>query len=101
QPRDRWFRSNPEPLVVLDPVLTDAAMHILGAWHLEQPDWSGRILLPIGVNSLEFFGPAPAVGSHLLVRGHNEEETARQVRHGVEVLTPGGRLWLRMTGASY
>jgi hypothetical protein len=101
QPRDRWFRSNPEPRVVTDPVLVDAAMHILGAWHLEQPDWSGRILLPIGVHGLEFFGPPPAVGSRLVIRGHNEQETARQVRHGLEVFGPDGRLWLRMTGAAY
>jgi hypothetical protein len=76
-------------------------MHILGAWHLEQPDWSGRILLPIGVAKLEFFGPIPEVGSHLLVRGHNEEESARQARHGVELFAPDGRLWFRMTGAAY
>jgi hypothetical protein len=101
EPRNRWFRSNPDPRVVIDPVLVDAAMHILGAWHLEQPDWSGRILLPIGMNRMEFFGPIPAVGSELFVRGHNEEETARQTRHGLEVFTPEGRIWLRLTGASY
>ena len=91
----------PRPAVVLDPVLVDAAMHILGAWHLEQPDWTGRILLPFEVQRIEFFGPAPAVGSRLVVRGHNEQETARQVRHGLEVFDPDGRLWLRLTGAGY
>ena len=101
QSRDLWFRSDPDPRVAIDPVLVDAAMHILGAWHLEQPDWSGRILLPIGVNRIEFFGPIPPVGALLQLRGHNEEETARQVRHGVELFAPDGRLWFRMTGASY
>ncbi len=100
-PRDRWFRSNPAPHTVLDPVLVDAAMHILGAWHLEQPDWSGRILLPIGLQSLEFFGPPPPVGSRLRVRGHNEEENPRQIRHGLEVFGPDGNIWYRLTGASY
>jgi hypothetical protein len=101
QPRDGWFASDPEPRVALDPVLVDAAMHVLGAWHLEQPDWTGRILLPIGVHRLDFFGPPPPVGSLLLLRGHNEEETARQVRHGVELFGPDGRLWFRMGGAGY
>ncbi len=101
QGRDRWFRSTPNPRVVIDPVLVDAAMHILGAWHLEQPDWSGRILLPIGMQSLEFFGPIPAIGSKLLVRGYNEEETTRQARHGVELFGTDGRPWFRLTGASY
>jgi malonyl CoA-acyl carrier protein transacylase len=101
QPRDRWFRSNPDPGAVIDPVLVDAAMHLLGAWHLEQPDWTGRILLPIGMKALEFFGPPPPVGSHCVVRGHNEEETARQARHGLEVFGPDGRLWYRLTSAGY
>src|SRR5439155_26621656 len=82
QPRDGWFRSNPEPRIVLDPVLMVAAMHILGAWHLEQPDWTGRILLPFEVYRIEFFGPTPAIDSQLVVRGHNEQESARHYRHG-------------------
>ena len=59
QPRTKWFRSDPDPAIVLDPVLMDAAMHMLGAWHLEQPDWTGRILLPYEVQRVEFFGPSP------------------------------------------
>jgi hypothetical protein len=100
-PRTGWFRSNPDPRIVIDPVLFDASMHVMGAWHLEQPDWSGRILLPIGMDSLEFFGPTPEVGTRLDLRAHNEEETARQVRHGLEVFRPDGSMWLRLTGASY
>jgi malonyl CoA-acyl carrier protein transacylase len=101
QPRDGWFRSNPDPRIAIDPVLTDAAMHILGAWHLEQPDWTGRILLPIGVKSLEFFGPPPPAGTMFFVRGHNEHEDARQVRHGVELFDAAGRVWMRLIGAGY
>jgi malonyl CoA-acyl carrier protein transacylase len=101
RPRAGWFRSDPDPNVVLDPVLIDAAMHVLGAWHLEQPDWTGRILLPFEVARVEFFGPPPPAGSRLAVRGHNEQESARHYRHGLEVFTPDGRLWLRMTGAGY
>jgi len=101
QPRDGWFRSNPAPRTVIDPVLTDAAMHLLGAWHLEQPDWTGRILLPFEVQKIDYFAPPPEVGTHLIVRGHNEHESARHFRHGLEVLDVNGRLWLRMTGAGY
>jgi hypothetical protein len=101
KPRGGWFRSDPDPRVAIDPVLTDAAMHILGAWHLEQPDWTGRILLPIGVKSLEFFGPPPPAGTRFFVRGHNEHEDARQVRHGVELFGADGRVWMRLAGAGY
>jgi malonyl CoA-acyl carrier protein transacylase len=101
QSRSTWFRSNPDPQIVLDPVLMDAAMHILGAWHLEQPDWTGRILLPFEVQRMEFFGPIPSIGSHLLIRGHNEQESARHFRHGLEIFDREGRVWLRMAGAGY
>ncbi|MDY3561183.1 polyketide synthase dehydratase domain-containing protein [Gemmata sp. JC673] len=101
QSRDTWFRSNPDPQFALDPVLMDAAMHILGAWHLEQPDWTGRILLPFEVQKVEYFGPTPQVGAHVLVRGHNEQESARHFRHGLEVFDETGNVWLRLTGAGY
>ena len=57
-PRDRLFRSVPEPDFLIDPVLFDVVLHPLAAWHLIQPDQAGRIMLPIGVESLEVFGPA-------------------------------------------
>jgi malonyl CoA-acyl carrier protein transacylase len=101
QPRTGWFRSSPDPAVVLDPVLVDAAMHVIGAWHLEQPDWTGRILLPFEVQRIDFFGPAPTTGSRLVVRCHNEQESARHFRHGLEVFDPNGRLWMRLAGAGY
>ena len=101
QPRTGWFRSNSHPQILLDPVLIDASMHIFGAWHLEQPDWTGRILLPYEVQCLEFFGPTPGVGSQLSIRGHNEQESARHFQHGLELFTEDGQLWLRMSGAGY
>ncbi len=99
--REKWFRSNPDPLVVIDPVLVDAAMHIIGAWHLEQPDWTGRILLPFDLEKLEFFGPPPSPGTPMLVRGHNIEASARHFRHGLEAFLPDGTIWLRLTRAGY
>lgn len=101
QPRDGWFRSNADPRVALDPVLMDAAMHIFGAWHLEQPDWTGRILLPFEVQKIEYFGPPPEVGAHVVVRGHNEQESARHFRHGLEVFDTSGHPWMQMTGVGY
>jgi hypothetical protein len=100
-PRDRWFRSNPDPRLAIDPMLLDSAMHIIGAWHLEQPDWTGRILLPFDVQRIEFYGPTPAAGDLLLTRGHNEQESPRHYRHGLEVFDATGRTWLRMSGAGY
>ncbi len=101
QERTGWFRSNPHPRIAIDPMLLDAAMHIIGAWHLEQPDWTGRILLPFEVQRIEYFGPTPEPGAWLTTRGLNEQASARHFRHGLEVFDPAGSLWLRMTGAGY
>jgi malonyl CoA-acyl carrier protein transacylase len=101
QPRTGWFRSNPDPRIAIDPVLLDSAMHIIGAWHLEQPDWTGRILLPFEVQRIDYFGPTPEVGAWLTTRAHNEQESARHFRHGLEVFDASGTLWMRITSAGY
>lgn len=100
-PRSGRFRSTDEPALISDPVLLDMGMHLLAGWHLEQPDQSGRILLPFKLDRIEFFGPTPEVGQTLVVRGRTEQETARHVRHCIEVLDVTGRLWVRMSGAWY
>jgi len=82
-------------------VLLDVVMHPLAAWHLEQPDQSGRILLPVGVDSLEFFGAPPAPGTRLTIRGRVSETAVRSFVHDVEVVSPDGRVWARLNKAKY
>jgi phosphopantetheinyl transferase (holo-ACP synthase) len=100
-PRNGLLRSNPAPRFVFDPVLTDVAMHPLAAWHLEQPDQSGRILLPFGLESLQLFGPLPEVGTPLISRVRTLQTTTRQFVHAVDVVDQQGRLRMRLTGAKY
>jgi hypothetical protein len=100
-PRDRLFRSCPRPDFLLDPVMLDVVMHPLASWHLERSDLSGRILLPVGARSLEFFGPPALPGTRFLCRGVVSETTVRQFTHEVEVLTAGGGVWARMNGVRY
>jgi hypothetical protein len=100
-PRAGWFRSTAEPALVTDPILLDSGTHLIGAWHQEQPDWTGRILLPYEVRKVDFFGAPPAVGARLPCRVRNEEASARHFRHGLELVYPDGRLWCRLTGAGY
>jgi malonyl CoA-acyl carrier protein transacylase len=100
-PRPGLFRSCPQPDLMLDPVLLDVVMHPLASWHLEQPDQSGRILLPIGVRSLEFFGPPPVPGTRFTTRGRVSETTVRSFVHDVEVVAADGKIWGRLTGVKY
>jgi phosphopantetheinyl transferase len=100
-PRSDLFRSHPDPDLLTDPVLIDVAMHPLASWHLEQPDQAGRILLPVELGSLTFFGPRPAVGKHFRCRGRTDDSSARHFSHGVEVIGPDGRLWCRLEKMKY
>jgi len=76
-------------------------MHPLAIWHLEQPDQSGRIVLPVQLERLEMFGPMLPVGTHLTARGWVVDYSARHFTHGVEAYLPDGKLWCRFTGARY
>jgi hypothetical protein len=100
-PRSGWFRSVPEPDLILDPVLIDAAMHPLASWHLEQPDQAGRILLPFELAALDLYGQPPPVGTLVQSRGRIEDFSARHFTHGVDIVGPDGRLWCRLTAAKY
>jgi malonyl CoA-acyl carrier protein transacylase len=97
-PRDRLFRSIPEPDFLIDPVLFDMVLHPLAAWHLIQPDQAGRIMLPIGVESLEVFGPPMAPGTALTARSWVTRADARSFLHQGEALTEDGSVALRLNG---
>ena len=100
-PPSGLFRSTPEPELLTDPVLIDVAMHPLAAWHLEQPDQAGRILLPFELGRLELYGPRPPAGASFGARGRMEDFSARHFSHGVDVLDQDGRLWCRLSAARY
>ena len=100
-PRDQLFRSSPRPDFLLDPVMLDVVMHPLASWHLEHADLSGRILLPVGAASLEFFGPPAPPATRFLCRGVVSETTVRQFTHEVEVLAADGTVWGRMNAVKY
>ena len=97
-PRDRLFRSVPEPDFLIDPVLFDVVLHPLAAWHLIQPDQAGRIMLPIGVESLEVFGPPMAPGTALTARSWVTRADARSFLHQGEALREDGSVAIRLSG---
>ena len=100
-PRDGLFTSNPDPKFVLDPVFMDILMHPLAGWHLEQPDQSGRILLPFELKDMRFYGPRPAVGTEMTSQGRIVHESGRRFTHSVDAIAPNGRYWAQMHGLKY
>ncbi|HEY7153279.1 MAG TPA: polyketide synthase dehydratase domain-containing protein, partial [Gemmataceae bacterium] len=100
-PHSGLFRSTPEPNLLLDPLLIDASTHLLGCWHLGQPDRSGRTVLPYELGNVTFYGPKPAAGSRIKCRVRVENGSARQVSHRIDLLGPDDRLWCRLAPAEY
>jgi phosphopantetheinyl transferase len=82
-------------------VLLDVIMHPLGAWHLEQTDRAGRVLLPFELSRIDFYGPRPEVGTQFRSRGRILGQSSRHFVHGVEAVDAEGRLWCRLDGAKY
>jgi malonyl CoA-acyl carrier protein transacylase/phosphopantetheinyl transferase len=100
-PRKGLFRSNDDPQFLTDPVLLDVIMHPLGAWHLEQTDRAGRVLLPFELTRIDFYGPRPEAGTQFRSRGRIQAQSSRHFVHGVEAIDANGRLWCRLDGAKY
>ena len=100
-PRTKLFTNNPDPEFVFDPVLMDVALHPMCAWHLEQEDQSGRILLPVGLDRIEFYGSRPDVGTTFSSRSKMRKETTRQFSQDVDLVDQDGRIWCHMEGSHY
>ncbi|MFO0845680.1 MAG: polyketide synthase dehydratase domain-containing protein [Gemmataceae bacterium] len=97
-PRERLFRSAPQPDFHFDPVLLDVVLHPLATWHLHQPDLAGRIMLPVGIDAAEFFAPPAAPGTGLVSRSWISEANLRSFTHGGEVIAADGSVYLRLAG---
>jgi malonyl CoA-acyl carrier protein transacylase/phosphopantetheinyl transferase len=100
-PRNGLFHSTDDPQFLTDPVLMDVVMHPLAAWHLEQTDRAGRVLLPFELTRVSFYGPRPEVGTQFHSRGRIEAQSSRHFVHGVDVIDGNGRLWCKLDGAKY
>jgi hypothetical protein len=100
-PHSGLFRSTLAPDLLLDPLLIDASTHLLGSWHLGQPDQAGRVVLPYELGSVTLYGPMPATGTRVKCRVHVENGSARQVSHRIDLIGPDGQLWCRLAPAEY
>ncbi|MFN4258612.1 MAG: acyltransferase domain-containing protein [Gemmataceae bacterium] len=95
------FRSHAAPRLFTDPLLIDASTHILGCWHLGQPNQYGRVVFPYELGAVEIYGPNPPVGTRMKCRVRIEKSSARQVTHRIEIIYPDGRIWCRLNPAEY
>jgi hypothetical protein len=94
----RLFRSTARPAFPFDPVLLDVVNHPLGAWHVSQPDGAGRIMLPVGLEGVEFYAPPGPEGTRMLCRSWVGAAAVRTFTHNGETLAPDGSVYLRLHG---
>lgn len=99
--RSGLLRAVDEPAFLLDPVLLDVAMHATAAWHLEQPNQAGRVMLPVELKRVSAYGPPPPVGTKLTARAVLVDSTARTFRHSVDVFGPDERLLYQLDSVRY
>ena len=84
------------PQLLLDPVALDGAGQVVGAYFLEQ-DIS---LLPVSVDQIEFYRPAPPSGTETPVHVEFTEIDleGRRSKANIEVQDGSGHVWFRVIG---
>jgi phosphopantetheinyl transferase len=93
---DDFLRSRNRPVLLLDPVVLDGTAQLLGAMLFDR----GVHILPVAVEQIELYRPAPPPGTRVPARLEvtecNYEE--RRVRAIVEVQDGSGNVWFRIAG---
>ncbi len=96
RPREGLFASRPEPLLLTDPCVLDAAGQVCDLW----ARLHGQYALPMGVEKVEFYCPPPAAATRIPMRIELVEldRGAQQIRFNLELEDGDGGLWARMFG---
>jgi acyl transferase domain-containing protein len=95
-PKDQLFASKPEPELLCDPCLLDAMGQSFGLWAAAH----GEVILPIGVEKIEVYGPPAPPGTELLLRLEviSCDPDTRQIRCNMQVEDATGFVHVRMAG---
>jgi len=95
-PRQDLLRSTPRPELIIDPVVLDGVGQLLGAMFFDrQVD-----ILPVGVDRIEFYRPAPPPGTRVPARLEvvDFDFDERRVVAIAEVQDGAGGVWFRVAG---
>jgi acyl transferase domain-containing protein/phosphopantetheinyl transferase len=87
------------PTLHTDPIVLDAFTHLLGCWGIDKRAGElGDVMFPLLLASLDIFGEDPEEGASIDCRVFVREITRYRVRVDAEFVTPGGRVWVRISG---
>ncbi|MGH3998836.1 MAG: polyketide synthase dehydratase domain-containing protein, partial [Pseudonocardiaceae bacterium] len=96
-PTGDLFAATPEPTLLTDPQLLDAAGQVVGFWALEHHD-RGSAFFPFGLDELQLFGPPPPAGTPVTGQARISMAGGAQLRSDIDLAGPDGRLLARLTG---
>lgn len=96
-PFEGYFRSDPAPAFVTDPVVLDAAGQLVGFWTQEHLE-SGAIVFPFHVRELQIFGPNLPAGAQVRGQARIALNGESHVSSDIDMIDSGGRLWMRLIG---
>lgn len=99
-PATGLFASTPDPTLVLDPQLLDAAAQLTGFWAAEHPG-VGSAAFPFALAELQLFGPTLPAGQRVTGRARISSVTGQQARSDIDLAGPGGHLLARLIGWAY
>lgn len=95
-PFDTFFASDRTPQLLLDPVVLDGAGQMLGTIFFDK----SVHILPVSVDKIEFYRPAPPTGTRVPIRLELVEVDfdERRVRCNMEIQDGEGQVWMRIEG---
>ena len=96
-PQDELLAGDPAPKLWTDPFLLDAGGQLVGYWPNEYAD-KGFVVLPVGLNELNLYGPPPAPGVTLDARVRVRNLTEKQLVADFDLVDPAGKLVLSVKG---
>lgn len=100
-PRSDLFAGTPDPALITDPQLLDAAGQLVGFWAHEHHD-RGFAFFPFALEELHLFGPPPPTGTAVTGRARISPAGDQQLRSDIDLIGPDGHLLARLIGwASY
>ena len=94
-PRNAMFTGNPQPLLLTDAVVLDAAGQVVAFWSQEQLDPTGDIF-PYRLHTLDCYGPPPEVGTRVECRVTVTHVSDKEIHSDIEIVDARGRLLYRI-----
>jgi phosphopantetheinyl transferase/malonyl CoA-acyl carrier protein transacylase len=87
------------PALHTDPIVLDAFTHLLGCWGIDrQAGEEGSVMFPLRVAEIRLFGTQPDVATAVDCRIRVRDLNRHRVRVDADLVTPDGRVWVRITG---